>query len=366
MRLHARALLRLRSLERSDLLVALAQLAVVLLAFVVDGHGLDGLVDDGIQARDLQERPARGLAADVDVQRGEDKGGEERHQRDDDERDHGLGTAQSAIVGGAILLGVLQPKVCERPALVDVARDRVRRRPHAVDLAVDEHGGDARAGAEEGADLGRRGNVEAAELKIFGNDPREQRPHGSRADEVGDEEERHDLEAVRGLDDGGDIEAHDHQARPVRGELVVEQVRREDGADAVLQRVQRRRGEHGQESEGDIMPEPRQRLQQVEKREVRQLVVGLVGLAVVGKGDHAHDSKKHHHQEDHQRAQRKPDANVAVALRRPDALPVALVEEPRRSDGDPQADQSFEAFGEPSRGLVELVFRDLVGLQSDA
>mmetsp|Transcript_17493 Transcript_17493/g.62206 ORF Transcript_17493/g.62206 Transcript_17493/m.62206 type:complete len:367 (-) Transcript_17493:869-1969(-) len=366
MRLHARALLRLRSLERSDLLVALAQLAVVLLAFVVDGHGLDGLVDDGIQARDLQERPARGLAADVDVQRGEDKGGEERHQRDDDERDHGLGTAQSAIVGGAILLGVLQPKVCERPALVDVARDRVRRRPHAVDLAVDEHGGDARAGAEEGADLGRRGNVEAAELKIFGNDPREQRPHGSRADEVGDEEERHDLEAVRGLDDGGDIEAHDHQARPVRGELVVEQVLGQNAANTVLQRIQRRRGEHGQQREGDVVPEARQRLEEVEEGEVRELVVGLIRRPVVRIGDHAHYAEEHHHKEDHDCANYKADAHIPVALRRPDALPVALVEEPRRSDGDPQADQSFEAFGEPSRGLVELVFRDLVGLQSDA
>mmetsp|Transcript_19901 Transcript_19901/g.59037 ORF Transcript_19901/g.59037 Transcript_19901/m.59037 type:complete len:267 (-) Transcript_19901:590-1390(-) len=146
---------------------------------------------------------------------------------------------------------------------------------------------------------------------------------------------------------------------------MLEQIVREDRREAVLERVDRRRGERRQQDERDVVPELRQVPEQIEDGEVAQLLVRVVRLAVARVRDHAHDAEEHHQHRHHHPADREADAHVAVRLGGEDALPRALVEERRGDDGDPERDEGLAALGEPARRVVELLLGDLVRLERE-
>mmetsp|Transcript_23873 Transcript_23873/g.73504 ORF Transcript_23873/g.73504 Transcript_23873/m.73504 type:complete len:293 (-) Transcript_23873:1252-2130(-) len=201
-------------------------------------------VVDVVEAGDDADGVAGPASSEEEVELGEEERGKSGDEGHDDEGVHGLGAAESALVGRAVGLGVGEPEVGEvGVALVDLARIGVARDVDVVDRAVDHHGGEAGETAEEGAEFGRRRDHDdaAKERDVLVDEPQEKRSDGGGADEVGHEKERYDFEAVGGLDDGGDVEADHHEARPVRREPVLDEVLRQHCGQPVLQGVDGRR-----------------------------------------------------------------------------------------------------------------------------
>ena len=107
------------------------------------------------------------------------------------------------------------------------------------------------------------------------------------------------------------------------------------------------------------MPELRQVADQVEDRQIPELLEVVVTFAISSVRDHAHDPEEQHEQEDHDTTNPKTDAHVAVGLGGEDALPRALVEELGADDRDPERHQGLEALREPAGRVIELFLGDL-------
>ena len=109
------------------------------------------------------------------------------------------------------------------------------------------------------------------------------------------------------------------------------------------------------------MPELRQIADQIKDRQVPELHEVIVTFPISRIGDHAHDAKEQHEQEDHEAAHAEADAHVAVGLGGKNPLPRALIKQLGGDDRDPERHQGFEAFREPAARVVQLLLGHLCG-----
>ena len=322
--------------------------------------GIENVLACDVVLTNLEDGLTGPIATNHNIELGKEEAEKASHEGGHDERNHGLDTAKSALVG------VGEPEVREGTGGDSFSGNGIHGFGEVVESADDQDSANTANRPKKGAQLGWGGN----EAPVLGHEAEVDRKNGGSTNQIGDQKEGNDVVALRAHDDGGDVDKDEHNTcdeanLPILGTSPLpvanaNEIRTEDGSNSGLKRVHGRGSESRDHNEDNDVPEIGQRDEQFEEGQVVKLLEVVEGIRIVGIGNHSHYTEEHHQKEDEEATPKEALAHGRNRLGGPNTLPGCLIEHLGGKDGNDESDGGSETVDGPVRGNCKFFPGDLI------